>query len=237
MPGIGHDDRVSAPSPTPRRVTAPSWLDLRLVLGVVLVLASVLVGAKIVSGANHTYRLLAVTRNLAAGTLLNRTDVTTVRVQVPDHGRGIYLSGADGVAGKQLNRPLARGELLPSAALGRPPALTTLTVPLTDDAAPALARGQRVEIWLATKDCSASVVLLGDVTVQGVRASTGSSFSSSGGQNVVVSVPPALAGRVVAALALDGAIIRAGVLTGPAQPAANDQLPALNACPVGAGPS
>jgi hypothetical protein len=236
MPGIRHDDRVSAPSPTPRRVTAPSWLDLRLVLGVVLVLTSVLIGAKVVSGANHTYRLLAVTRNLAAGTLLSRDDVTMVRVQVPDHGRGIYLADSGDVAGKQLNRPLARGELLPAAALGRPPSLTTLTVPLNGDAAPALGRGQRVEIWLATKACAASVVLLGDVTVQGVRASTGSSFSSSGGQNVVVSVPPALAGRVVAALALDGAIIRAGILTGPAQPAANDELPALDACPAAAGP-
>jgi SAF domain-containing protein len=237
MPGIRHDDRVSAPSPTPRRVTAPSWLDLRLVLGVVLVLASVLIGAKVVSGANHTYRLLAVNRSLAAGTLLSRSDVTTVRVQVPDHGHGIYLADPDDVAGKQLNRALGRGELLPASALGRPAALTTVTVPLTDDAAPTLTRGQRVEIWLATKACAASVVLLGDVTVQGVRASTGSSFSADGGQNVVVSVPAPLAGRVVAALALDGAIIRAGILTGPAQPGANDELPALNACPAASSPS
>lgn len=215
---------------------APSWLDLRLVLGVVLVLAAVLLGANIVSGANHTYRMLAVTRDLAAGTLLSRDDVKPVRVSVPGRGNGVYLSGDADVAGKQLNRPLARGELLPAAALGVAAALTTVTVPFAADAAPALAHGQRLEIWLATKACAA-VVLLADVTVQDVHPSTGGSFSSSGGQNVVVSVPPALAGRVVAALARDGATIRAGILTGPAQTSANDTLPDLDACPARPGPS
>jgi SAF domain-containing protein len=210
---------------------------VRLVLGVVLVLGSVLIGAKIVSSANHTYRMLAATRDLAAGTLLSTDDVTAIRVQVPDHGDGIYLPSDADVTGKQLNRPLADGELLPAAALSRPAALTTLTVPFTADAAPTLSPGQRVEIWLATKACASSVVLLADVAVQDVHASAGTSFSSAGGQNVVISVPPELAGRVVGALALDGATIRAGILTGPAQPGANDRLPPLNACPAGSGTS
>ena len=38
----------SVPGPVPRRVRPPRWLDLRLVLGVLLVLASVLLGARIV---------------------------------------------------------------------------------------------------------------------------------------------------------------------------------------------
>jgi Flp pilus assembly protein CpaB len=227
---------VSAPSPTPRRVKTPSWLDLRLVLGVVLVLASVLIGAKIVSGANHTYRMLAVSRDLAAGTLLSRDDVDTVRVQLPHRGDGTYLSADADVTGKQLNRPLTRGELVPAAALGRPAALTTLTVPFGPDSAPRLSPGQRIEIWLASKACPA-IVLLADVTVQAVHASAGTSFSSSGGQNVVVSVSPSLAERVVAALALDGATIRAGILTGPQRQGANDELPTLDTCSAGPGSS
>ena len=227
---------MSVPSPVPRRVKAPSWLDLRLVIGVVLVLGSVVLGAKIVSGANHSYRMLAATRDLAAGTLLSRDDVQSVRVQLPDRGRGIYLSDDADVLGKQLNRSLANGELLPAAALGTAAALTTVTVPFTADNAPTLSPGQRVEIWLSTKTC-ASVVLLADVTVQDVHAATGGSFSSSGGQNVVVSIAPDLAGRVVGALARDGATIRAGILTGPARAAANNALPDLDACPARAGPS
>ena len=227
---------MSVASPVPRRIKAPSWLDLRLVIGVVLVLGSVVLGAKIVSGANHTYRMLAVTRDLAAGTLLSRDDVTAVRVQLPDRGRGIYLSAEAEVLGKQLNRALATGELLPAAALGTAAALTTVTVPFTADNAPILSPGQRVEIWLSTKTC-ASIVLLADVTVQEVHDATGGSFSSSGGQNVVVSVAPGLAGRVVGALARDGATIRAGILTGPARAAANDALPDLDACPARSSPS
>lgn len=223
--------RVTVPSPTPRRVKAPRWLDLRLVIGVVLVLASVLIGAKVVTSANHSYRMLAVTRDLAAGTLLSRDDVKAVRVQLPDRRDGGYLSGDADVIGKQLNRALGSGELLPAAAFGIADALTTVTVPFAADAAPALASGQRVEIWLSTKAC-ATVVLLADVTVQDVHSSAGGSFSSSGGQNVVVSVSPTLAGRVVAALALDGATIRAGILTGPAQAAVNDGLPGLDTCPA-----
>ena len=227
---------MTVPSPVPRRLKAPSWLDLRLVIGVVLVLGSVVLGAKIVSGANHTYRMLAVTRDLAAGTLLSHDDVRSVRVQLPDRGHGIYVTGDADVLGKQLNRPLASGELLPAAALGTAAALTTVTVPFTADNAPTLAPGQRVEIWLSTKTC-ASIVLLADVTVQDVHAATGSSFSSSGGQNVVVSVSPDLAGRVVGALARDGATIRAGILSGPAQVAANNALPDLDTCPPRSGPS
>ncbi len=205
-------------------------------IGVVLVLASVLLGAKVISGANHSFRMLAVTHDLAAGTLLSRADVKTVRVQLPDRGRGVYLSADADAVGKQLNRSLASGELVPVAALGTADALTTVTVPLIAGAAPALAPGQRVEFWLSSKACAA-VVLLGDVTVQDVHASTGSSFSGGGGQDVVVSVPPALAGRIVAALSRDGAMIRAGILTGPARAAANDALPDLDACPARPRPS
>jgi hypothetical protein len=209
---------------------------VRLVIGVVLVLGSVVLGAKIVSGANHTYRMLAVTRDLAAGTLLSHDDIKAVRVQLPDRGHGLYLSGDADVLGQQLNRSLASGELLPAAALGTAAALTTVTVPFTADNAPTLAPGERVEIWLSTKAC-ASVVLLADVTVQDVHIATGGSFSANSGQNVVVSLAPGLAGRVVGALARDGATIRAGILTGPVQGAANDALPDLDACPARSGPS
>jgi hypothetical protein len=220
--------RVSLSSPTPKRVKTPSWLDLRLVTGVVLVLASVLIGAKVVSGAHHTYRMLAVTHDLATGATLKSADVALVDVQLPDHGHGIYLSDASHAVGRQLNRALAEGELLPVGALGDKPTVTTLSVPLEAGNAPALRSGQRIKVWVSTKTCP-SVVLLADVTVQDVRASDGQ-IGSSGGQDVVLGVSAALADRVVTALARDGAVIRAGVLTGAQRAGANDALPDLDAC-------
>lgn len=223
-----HYVRVSMSSPTPKRVKTPSWLDLRLVAGVVLVLASVLVGAKVVSGARHTYRMVSVTGDLAVGSTLRSSDLALVEVRLPGRGDGIYLSDSSRAVGKQLNRALAKGELLPITALGDPPTSTTLSVPFEAGNAPALRAGQRIEVWVSTKTCP-SVVLLADVTVQQVQASD-RQVGSRSGQDVVLGVSAALADRVVTALARDGALIRAGVLTGAQRAGANDSLPALDVC-------
>lgn len=221
---------VEFPSPTPRRISKPRWLDLRLVLGVVLVVGSILLGAELISGARHTSAHLAVTRDLAAGTTLRSDDVRRVDVQLPSGQRDRYLADADDAVGKVLSHPLAAGDLLPADALGEAgPARTTLNVPLPSGAAPRLARGQRIELWVSTESCH-SVVLLPDVTVQDVRADDSGGFGSSdGGQQVILSVPPDQADRVVQALAIDDATIRAGVLSG-AGSAAQPTLPDLAAC-------
>jgi hypothetical protein len=227
---------VAPPSPRPRRIATPSWLDLRLVLGVLLVLASVLIGAKIVAGARHTYPVVAVTRNLSAGTIVKADDVRLAQVQLPDHGRGVYLTATHDAVGKKLSRPVARGELLASVAVTSVGAQTTLTVPLAAGAAPQLRTGQRIKVWVSTSACS-SVVLLRDVAVQSVHTDQGSFGTGTGGQDVVISVDPVEADRVITALALDGAKLRAGVLAGPvAAPTdapgtgAGTPLPDLAAC-------
>lgn len=217
-------------SPTPRRISAPRWLDLRLVFGVILVLAAVLIGATVVSKARHTDHELAVTHDLAAGTRLRATDVRLVDTQLPDDVKPGYLDDVSEVVGKVLARPLHAGELVPSSVLSTAPQHTTVSVPLAAGAAPALTRGQRIVVWLSTPTCP-SVVLLPDVTVQDVRTGDSGGFSSSGtSQDVVVSVAPELAQRVVAALAIDNATIRAGVLTGADAGTAATHLPALSGC-------
>lgn len=203
------------PSPRPRRVPTPSWLDLRLVLGVVLVLGSVLIGARIVSGASRTYPTVAARRDLAQGTIVTADDVRLAQVQLPQRGAGVYLAHLEDVVGKRLSRAISSGELVPSDAVGELPAQTTVTVPLESGAAPDLRPGQRIELWVSAAACD-SVVLLPDVAVQAVHTDTGGSFSSGdGGQNVVISVSPELADRVISALALEDAKLHAGILVGP----------------------
>jgi hypothetical protein len=222
---------MNFPSPAPRRISMPRWLDLRLVFGVVLVLVAVLIGATVLARARHTDKELAVTRDLAAGATVQAADLRLVDTQLPDDVRrdGGYLSDADDVVGKVLAKPLHKGELVPASALTVGTGATTVSVPFAADAAPALTRGQRIVVWLSTPACP-SIVLLPDVTVQDVRAADSGNFSSGGtGQDVVLSVAPELAQRVVEALAIENATIRAGVLSGARQ-VTKTALPALDPC-------
>jgi hypothetical protein len=189
---------------------------VRLVLGVVLVLAAVLAGAMIVSSAKHTEKQIAVTRDLAAGSTLRSDDLVAVDVRLPDSAQ-VYLTDPRHAVGRVLNEPLAQGELLPAAALDPRHSRTTVDVPFAADSAPRLTRGQRIVVWLSTERCP-SVVLLPDVTVQDVHAADSGTFATVGtGQSVVLSVTPDLADRVVTALAMKDATIRAGVLSGTAR--------------------
>jgi hypothetical protein len=227
---------VTVPSPTPRRLQPPSWLDLRLVLGLLLVAGSIFAGAIVVTRAQRTTRVLASTRDLAAGTTLSAGDLRYVSVKLPSSNGHRYLDARSEAVGKRLTRAVERGELVPAAAVRAVPARTTVSVPFAAGAAPSLRAGERIEIWLSTKSCP-SVVLLADVTVQSVHDARAGSVVSDGGQDVVLSVAPELADRVMGALASDGATIRAGVLTGSRPSVGTDaHLPDLTGCRPGASP-
>jgi hypothetical protein len=215
-------------SPTPRRVRTPRWLDLRLVAGVVLVLSAVVLGAKVVSSANASERMWAAARDLAPGTVLTAEDLSRVQVRLPG-GSGAYIAAADTVIGQSVARPIGAGELLPKTALTQTSAATTITVPLTAANAPRVQPGQRIQLWVSTRTCAA-VPVLADVTVQDVQTAGSGAFSSGTTQGVVVRVPSALAARVVTALALDGAVIRGGILSGAADAHPNENLPPLDGC-------
>src|SRR3954452_824726 len=115
MSGMTMSTSPAPPSPSPRRIAAPSWLDLRLVLGVLLVLVSVLIGAKVVSGARQTYPRVTVRHDLAAGAALGASDLPLRQVQLPHQGHGVYLSRLQDAVGKKLSRPVSAGELLPAS--------------------------------------------------------------------------------------------------------------------------
>jgi hypothetical protein len=218
------------PSPRPRRIATPRWLDVRLLLGVGLVLASVLIGAKTIASARHSAPVVAARRDLAAGTVLSADDLSVVSARLPHSGSGIYASGPAELVGRRLAHDVSAGELVPLAAVDTTSTRTTVSVPLEAAAAPDLRKGQRVELWVTVGDCPA-LVLLPDVTVQAVHTDSAGFGSGSGGQDVTISVAPELADRVVEALAIDDAQLRAGILSGSsaAEPAPNDLLD-LRAC-------
>lgn len=206
---------VVASSASSGRGRAPGWLNPRVIAGIVLVLAATVLGAVVVGRAQHSTRVWATTRALAPGIVLRADDLQPIKVRVPGNG-STYVKVGDRrkLIGLTVNRQLNAHELLPGSALSATSPGTMVSVPLPSGDAPPVARGQRVRLWLSTKSCQARVVLA-DVAVQDVSSTGGGTFGNGGGQTLALRVSPADASRVVQALGLDSAVVRAAVLTGP----------------------
>ena len=194
-----------------------------------LVLSSVLLGAFVVASADHRTSVWAVTSDVSAGTVLTADDLSLVRVRLGSAGDH-YLPAGESPTGKETNRALQAGELLPRAAVAATESGVVITLPVSAQNTPAVSPGQRITAWLSTKTCHAQVLLSG-ASVQDVRREGSSAFGSATGVSLVLRLPPATATRVVAALDLDDVVIRVGVLSADDDPLPMSADP--SACGVG----
>ncbi len=142
------------PSPPASRLRTPGWLDARLVLGVLLVLISMLVGARVVSAADTSVRVYAATRDLPAGTALGPSDLRVTRVRLFDNA-GRYVAATGPVpTGYVLARAVGAAEFLPRNALtgAAQPATRLVTVAVArHHLPPGLQRGDVVDVYVTGK--------------------------------------------------------------------------------------
>lgn len=203
---------VDPPSPPARRLQAPSWLQPRLIAGMLMIVVSVITGAKVVSAADRSVLVWAVARDVAAGTVLAPDDLRPARVRLFDSAPR-YLDIAESPAGRAVTRRLAEGELVPATALRTVAPAVVVNIPVQPANAPALARGQAIDVWASSKDCPPERVLAA-APVQEVHADgVGALSSGAGALQVVVRVSAVEAERVLAALSRE-ATIRLVVLEG-----------------------
>jgi hypothetical protein len=145
---------LSDPPASPRasRLATPGWLDGRLVLGVLLVLVSVVVGARVLSSADRSTLVWAASKELTAGTLLAAGDLEPVRVRLFESGARYVGADGEPPVGYVVRRGLGAGELLPQGALTAPEReadLRLVTVPVeAGHYPPALQDDQRVDLWV-----------------------------------------------------------------------------------------
>jgi hypothetical protein len=198
-------------SPLARRLPTPSWVNPRLLAGVLLIMVSVGTGAKVFSATDRSVLVWAVTRDIAAGTVLAPEDVRPARARLFDSAPS-YLDTAASPAGRAATRRLAEGELLPVAALGTLRPAVVVNIPVAPANAPAVARGQSIDVWASSKDCLPERVLAA-APVQEVRTESGALSGGAGALQVVVRVGAVDAERVLAALSRE-ATIRLVVLEG-----------------------
>jgi len=196
------------PSPHSRRVQRPGWLDVRVVTGTLLVLLSVVVGARVVAAADDSEPVWVASHDLAAGTRLAASDLHRGRVHLyGDTGRYLGGSGAPPV-GYVLARPVGAGEFIPAAAVvdpakARPTRLVTVPVE-PFHLPPHLAAGERVDVYVTPRTPSgvlsrARIVYAGAV-VAAVDSGAHGLGATSTGEGVVLSVPPAAAPGLVTAI-------------------------------------
>ena len=192
-------------SPVVRRLRPPSWFAPRLVAGVLLVVVSMVAGAKIIAAADRSVLVWALDRDVAVGTVLTAEDVRPARVRLFDSAPR-YLRTTRPPTGRAVSRRLGEGELLPIAALLDPPPGVLVAIPVRPENAPAVSRGQSVDVWAGTREC-APRRLLAAAPVQEVRAhGAGALAGSSGPLQVVVRVGATDAERLLGALGAEATI-------------------------------
>jgi hypothetical protein len=163
-------------------VRPPRWLDLRLVLGVLLVLGSVLIGARVLSSADATVPVWAASGDLAAGTVLTGDDLVAVDVRLDD-AADAYLSTGTRPSGRTLSRPVSRGELVPRAALADPPSLVQVALPVQAGyVPPGLTRGRLVDVYAVGTSS-------GSAASSATSASSSATPSGAGVTPVVTAAP------------------------------------------------
>jgi hypothetical protein len=202
---------MSVRVPATNRLKPPSWLDGRLLVGVLLVLVSVAVGAKVVASSDHYDLVWAATHDVAAGSVLTRADLQQVKVKFHDSSAtaadGEYVTaGSATLVGRTSSQALFAGQLIPAGAVPVKVALPTrlVTVPVARLHMPKGATsGIQVDLYVTVGAAGGSgkaapQLVLANVTVADT-ISDSSGLGDSGGSGVVLSVPIAEVSAVVAA--------------------------------------
>ena len=126
----------------------PLWLDVRFLIGIVLVIASAAGVWAVVHAARTTSPVLAAARTIVPGQAVTAADLVEIDVRLGDTSTR-YLEPAGLVEGMVATRGIDEGELVPAASLGTSGDidLTTLVVRSALDVPAGIVAGSAVELW------------------------------------------------------------------------------------------
>ncbi|WP_028264843.1 SAF domain-containing protein [Arthrobacter sp. MA-N2] len=136
------------------RLKKPSWKDPRLLVGILLVLASVAGVIALVGTADHTVQVYAARESIAVGQQVNKDDLAIVKVRLDDVEPS-YVTVADGLPeGRVAVQRIAKNQLVPQESLGSADALNRKPVAISiQESLPSqVVAGSRVDVWVAHPD-------------------------------------------------------------------------------------
>lgn len=192
----------SLPTPTARRLTKPSWKDTRLIIGVLLVLLSIVIGAMAFRAADDRVGVWAASRTLTPGESIGAADLERVDVQLGDAAATYLRSGQALPDGAVIDRELRPGELVPRSAIISPHDLDVQRVPVRVDPVSLtnLTKGSRVTVLApampeassegrSTKERPTYEVFARRVTVASLPTSSGGVMGGGTASAAILVVP------------------------------------------------
>lgn len=194
--GVSRSPLVSE-VPLATRTGPPGWRDPRLWIGVALVAASVVAGARIVGSVDDSVGVWAAARDLAPGDEVEASDLVARRVSFEDPGDlDRYLLAAEPLPDDlHLVRGLVDGELVPAAALGSAADAGTVSVSLSfpaEEVPTGVRPGSMVDLWVVDErrggGSRATPVLTGVVVVD-APSGRDTLGAVGGGRQLVLGVP------------------------------------------------
>lgn len=122
--------------------------DPRLWLGILFMIAAMIVGQLVVSGASARVPAVTINSNIAQGALIRDTDVSSVQVSVPSMEN--LISVPSEVIGKVASRDLFAGDLISvhSISTGFAADARNVSVPIRAGHLPQVKPGEKVDIWM-----------------------------------------------------------------------------------------
>ena len=126
----------------------PVWLDMRFLIGIVLVVASALGVWAVVHAARTTQPVLAAAHAIVPGQVVTAADLVELETRLGDAGER-YLAPESLSSGMVATRSISAGELVPVSAIGTGDDvdLTTLVVRSALDVPAGIVAGSAIELW------------------------------------------------------------------------------------------
>ncbi len=194
--------------PRARRLSRPSWANVRTVLGLLLFAAALLIGRSILEGAKTTMQVWAAAGDLRGDETLDPGDLVPAEVRLPADVAAAYAPASEDLTGAVLMRPLVAGELVPSAWLSSGPSAAagrSMTIPVTPEHAVGgrLRSGDRADVYgtFDSGDARARTSLLvRDVEVLDVVEAGGLIVGEESVVGLTVAVTPSEAARLAFAI-------------------------------------
>jgi hypothetical protein len=189
-------------SPKASRLALPRWLDPKLLLGLLLVIVAMLLGARVFASADDTVAVYQVKSAMFTGDALTADSVTVTRVHFSEGSvADNYVGAAQALpAGQVVNHDLRAGEMLTQGSVSAKTQTPTveLSVPISTGDVALVTKNSRVDVIVVPNSVTGAAKasptkVLADVLVTSIPGGSGGAFSSgsTGGSSITVRVDPA----------------------------------------------